>query len=90
MRAPIRTIVLGLLVANFIVAMPPALASDGELRPVAFRPIMTPVATTVQASITIDPAAALDPADTEIRVSGTDGDDKEFIRDSFVFTTFAR
>jgi hypothetical protein len=90
MRAPIRTIVLGLLVANFIVSVPPALASDGELGPVACRPIMTPVATAVQASITIDPTAARDPDDTEIRVSGTDVDGKEFIRDSFIFSTFAR
>jgi hypothetical protein len=43
-----------------------------------------------QTSITIDPAAARDPDDTEIRVSGTDGDGEEFIRDSFFFSTFAR
>jgi len=45
MRAPNRSIVLGLLVAMFIFAAPPALSSDGELRPVPFKPIMTPVTT---------------------------------------------
>ncbi|MSW43810.1 MAG: hypothetical protein F2836_03460 [Actinobacteria bacterium] len=43
-----------------------------------------------QTSITIDPAAARDPDDTYVRVTGTDGDGKVLIKDYFVFTTSAR
>ena len=43
-----------------------------------------------QTSITIDPAAARDPDDTYVRVTGTGGDGKVLIKDYFVFTTSAR